>query len=78
MASVNWIVSLALIVATLPSALVQVRYARKLYLWQRKSTTKERKAWYRHWLLNSNDYAKELRLFNLGSLFIRQYRDLLE
>lgn len=78
MASVNWVISLALIAVTLPSALVQVRYAKKLYLWQRKYTTKERMAWYRHWLLTSNEHAKELKLFNLGSLFIRQYRDLRE
>ena len=37
---------------------------------------KERKAWYRHWLLTSDAYAKEIRLFNLGSLFMRQYRDI--
>jgi len=76
MVSVNWLVALLLCVAALPSALIQARYARKLYLWQRSCTRKERAAWYRHWLLTSDGYAKEIRLFNLGSLFMRQYRDI--
>jgi len=57
--------------AAIPSALIQARYARKLYLWQRSCTRKEREAWYRHWLLTSDGYAKEIRLFNLGSRFMR-------
>ena len=78
MFSVNGLVALLLMAAALPSALIQVRYARKLYLWQRSCTRKERAAWYRHWLLTSDGYAKEIRLFNLGSLFMRQYRDIRE
>jgi ATP-binding cassette subfamily B protein len=78
MVSVNWLVALMLCVAALPSALIQARYARKLYLWQRSCTRKERAAWYRHWLLTSDGYAKEVRLFDLGSLFMRQYREIRE
>lgn len=78
MVSVNWLVALLLCIAALPSALIQVRYARKLYLWQRACTRKERAAWYRHWLLTSDGYAKEVRLFDLGSLFMRQYREIRE
>lgn len=78
MVSVNWMVALLLCAAALPSALIQVRYARKLYLWQRSCTRKERAAWYRHWLLTSDGYAKEVRLFDLGSLFMRQYRSIRE
>lgn len=78
MVSVNWLVALLLCVAALPSALIQARYARKLYLWQRSCTKKERAAWYRHWLLTSDGYAKEIRLFDLGSLFMRQYREIRE
>jgi len=76
MASVNWLMALLLGFAALPSALIQAKYARKLYLWQRSCTRKERMAWYRHWLLTSDGYAKEIRLFNLGSLFMRQYREI--
>lgn len=68
MVSVNWLVALLLVGAALPSALIQANYAMKLYLWQRSCTRKERAAWYRHWLLTSDGYAKEIRLFNLGSL----------
>jgi ATP-binding cassette, subfamily B, bacterial len=59
MVSVNELVALLLCVAALPSALIQARYARKLYLWQRSCTRKERMAWYRHWLLTSDGYAKD-------------------
>lgn len=76
MVSLNWVVALILVAAALPSALIQVIYANKLYHWQRSCTSKERKAWYRHWLLISDNYAKEIRLFNLGRLFMRQYHDL--
>jgi ATP-binding cassette subfamily B protein len=62
MASVNGLVALLLGFAAIPSALIQVKYARKLYLWQRSCTRKERAAWYRHWLLTSDGYAKEIRL----------------
>lgn len=78
MASVSWLMALLLGFAAIPSALIQARYARKLYLWQRSCTRKERAAWYRHWLLTSDGYAKEIRLFNLGSLFMRQYREIRE
>jgi ATP-binding cassette subfamily B protein len=78
MVSVNWLVALLLCAAALPSALIQVRYARKLYHWQRACTRRERAAWYRHWLLTSDGYAKEVRLFDLGSLFMRQYREIRE
>ncbi len=76
MISLNWALALILIAAALPSALIQATYANKLYHWQRSCTIKERKAWYRHWLLISDSFAKELRLFNLGPRFMRQYRDL--
>jgi ATP-binding cassette subfamily B protein len=78
MISVNWLVALLLVIAALPSVLVQARYAMKLYLWQRSCTRKERAAWYRHWILTTDGFAKEIRLFNLGSLFMRQYRDIRE
>ncbi|MDD2754217.1 MAG: ABC transporter ATP-binding protein [Methanothrix sp.] len=78
MVSVKWLVALLLVIAALPSVLVQARYAMKLYLWQRSCTRKERAAWYRHWILTTDGFAKEIRLFNLGSLFMRQYRDIRE
>jgi len=58
------LLGIAALPSALPSALIQAGYARKLYLWQRSCTRKERADWYRHWLLTSDGYAKEIRLFN--------------
>jgi ATP-binding cassette subfamily B protein len=74
--SFNWLLAAALLIASLPAVLVRLRYAGKLYSWQRSITERERRAWYLHWLLVGTDFAKEIRLFNLGNHFRDQYRDL--
>ena len=48
----------------------------KIYRWQRACTAKQRKAWYFHWLLTDGSNAKEIRLFELGPLFMRRYHDI--
>jgi ATP-binding cassette, subfamily B, bacterial len=78
MISLSWVVALVILVTGLPTAYVRWKYSRKLYQMQMDYTIKERKAWYHHWLLTSSDYAKEVRLFDLGSKFINRYRDLRE
>lgn len=72
----KWIVALVLLFASVPSVWIRLRYSDKLYHWQLRSTPLERRAWYLHWMLTSDDYAKEIRLFNLGTLFKGQFSDL--
>ena len=74
--SLNWIIAVALILAAIPGVVVRLRYSEKLYQWQRRCTAKERHAWYLHWLLTCDDHAKEIRLFDLGPLFMQQYHNL--
>ncbi len=74
--SFNWLLALALLIASLPASLVRLRYAGKLYAWQRSVTERERRAWYLHWLLVGTDFAKEIRLFGLGNHFKDKYHDL--
>ncbi|MCJ7444923.1 MAG: ABC transporter ATP-binding protein/permease [Methanotrichaceae archaeon] len=74
--SLNWLIALVLILATLPAVFLRVRYSTILYNWQCSVTEQERRAWYLHWLLTADTYAKEIRLFDLGNLFADQYRDL--
>lgn len=74
--SLSWIVALVLILTGIPTAYSRWKYSRKLYLWQRDCTAKERKAWYHHWLLTGYDYAKEVRLFGLAPKFMGRYRNL--
>ncbi len=75
-ASLSWVVAVALTITAIPTALVRLIYSDKTYRWQRACTAKERKAWYFHWLLTGDSHAKEIRLFELGPLFIKRYHNL--
>lgn len=74
--SFSWFVAIVLALGTLPGALVRKKYAGEVYRWQRSRTSKERYSWYLHWLITGSDYAKEIRLFNLGPFFKNQYSDI--
>ncbi|RQW78457.1 MAG: ABC transporter ATP-binding protein [Methanothrix sp.] len=70
---VSWAIVLALLIASVPRVLIQIIYSGKLYRWQISRTEKERKAWYMHWLLTDKSFAKEIRLFSIGSIFRDRY-----
>jgi len=74
--ALNWALAAVLLVSVFPGVLVRLKYANKIYKWQRGSTPLERRAWYHHWMLTSDEYAKEVRLFDLGGLFMSRYRDI--
>ncbi len=74
--SFNWLLAAVLLIASLPAVLIRLKYAGNLYRWQRRATERERQSWYLHWLLVGTDYAKEIRLFELGNHFRDKYRDL--
>lgn len=74
--SFHWGIAAILFVAAIPGLFVRLRYAGQTYRWQRRSTPAERQAWYFHWLLTGDGHAKEIRQFDLGSLFMRRFRDL--
>jgi ATP-binding cassette subfamily B protein len=63
-------------VAAIPGALVRLIYARKSFRFEQEHAQTERRSWYNHWLVISSDYAKEIRLFDLGHLFINRYKEL--
>lgn len=67
--------AILLFAAAVPSIFVRLRYAGKLYDWRRQRTPAERQAWYLTWLLTRDIHAKEIRLFELGPLFMHRYRD---
>jgi ATP-binding cassette subfamily B protein len=73
--SFHWVVGLILFAGAIPAALVRLTFARRMYGWQRRRTPLERQAWYYHWLLTRDTHAKEIRLFGLGSLFMRWYQE---
>lgn len=74
--SLHWSISTVLLAAALPVLLVRLQQSKILYRQQKTWTGKERMAWYFHWMLTLNTYAKEVRLFDLGALFRYRYRTL--
>jgi len=69
----HWLIIPVLILAALPEILVQMRHANKQHYWEHKRTPAERQSSYLNALLTKDAYAKEIRLFNLGSLFQEQF-----
>ncbi|MCP3872778.1 MAG: ABC transporter ATP-binding protein, partial [Desulfobacteraceae bacterium] len=72
----NPILSLAMIVASIPGVLLRLKYSEKIYSWQEKRTEDERRSHYFHWMLTGDAHAKEFRLFNLGKHFIDQFKSI--
>lgn len=69
----HWGVGILLFVSTIPGLLVQVLHARKRYEWQKQRTQSERRASYLSNILTVEPFAKEIRLFDLGSFFSNSY-----
>jgi ATP-binding cassette, subfamily B, bacterial len=73
--SFYWGLAVALLAAAIPGIILRARQADQSYRWQRAQTPTERRAWYFHWLLTGIVHAKEIRLFDLGALFRRRFRE---
>lgn len=67
------VLALILIVTTLPSTIIMIRYHGNRYYMRWDASPLERKAGYLGGLINSVAAAKEVRLFNLGHYFLGQY-----
>jgi len=74
--SFHWGIVGVLFVVTIPSVLVRLKYAKIMYRWERERTPIQRRAWYYSTLLTNDKAAKEIRLFNLGSLFSQRFHQL--
>ena len=74
--SFHWIVAAILFAAVMTGTAVRLRYTGKMYRWQREQTATERQAGYLNWMLTDSSHAKEIRLFDLGPLFMRRFRDI--
>ena len=72
----HWSVPGFLLVGALPVLLVRFRFAKKLYIWSRRRTPKERQALYFNSIITGPVHAKEIRLFNLGDIFAERFRTL--
>lgn len=72
----DWYIPPILLVAAIPGIFVKIYFSEEKYSWTRQRTSMQRKAWYYHTLLTMDQYAKEVRLFNYGSHFMRHHREL--
>ncbi|MHB8910466.1 MAG: ABC transporter ATP-binding protein [Syntrophales bacterium] len=74
--SFHWIITVILFIAVISGTVVRLLYAGKMYSWQHEQTSAERQAGYLNWMITDSAHAKEIRLFDLGSLFVSRFRDL--
>jgi ATP-binding cassette subfamily B protein len=74
--SFHWLVTVLLIAAVIPGLLFRLKFSRRLFQWDRSQTATQRHSSYYHYLLTADAFAKEIRLFNLGALFIRRFHHL--
>ena len=72
--SFNGFLVLALLLATIPVAVIRILYSQKSYELDKSQTESERRAWYYHSVLTDMAEAKELRVFNLGNLFRERFQ----
>jgi len=72
----NWLTGVVLLVAALPAGIVRLFYARRLFGFEQDQAEGERRAWYYHWLVTGREFAKEIRLFNIGGVFSQRFREL--
>lgn len=72
----HWAIGLILFVAVVPGMIVRLNFSRIMYALQRKYTPEDRRSWYYKELMTGAAHAKEVRIFELGSIFMQQYQDL--
>ena len=64
------------LIISIPILWFRIIYSRKYYRLLRQQTADERRAGYYNRVLTSKEYAKEVRLFDLGTLFKHRYENL--
>jgi ATP-binding cassette, subfamily B, bacterial len=74
--SLHWGVIGILAIAAVPAVCARLIFSRVIYRWQRRRTQLERQSGYLGWMLTSDLFAKEIRLFGLGKLFSQRYQNI--
>jgi ATP-binding cassette subfamily B protein len=72
----NWLIGGVLFIPVLPRIFVRLAFVREIHRWLQKRTATQREAGYYNNLVVSDQYAKEIRLFDLGELFSTRFRRL--
>ncbi len=74
--TLHWGLLPYLMLVSIPIIIFKLYYSKLFYNLRRDQTEDERKVNYFNRLLTSKDFAKELRIFNLGQLFKKEYESL--
>jgi ATP-binding cassette, subfamily B, bacterial len=74
--SFNPLLGLILFLSVLPGGILRLRYVSKTVSYEQVQASKERRAWYYHWMMVDPGHAKEVRLFHLGDLFKTRFKSL--
>lgn len=71
--SISWVLMPLLALFILPTLYVRLKFADKMYEWQKSITSTERKTSYLSSLITGEVAAKEIKSFNLGDYFRSMY-----
>ncbi|NPA37600.1 MAG: ABC transporter ATP-binding protein [Chlorobi bacterium] len=74
--TLHWVMLPFLFLVSIPIIVFKLYYSRKFYKLKNKQTEQERKVRYFNRLLTSKDFAKELRIFDLGKYFKNEFETL--
>jgi ATP-binding cassette, subfamily B, bacterial len=74
--SFNPLLGLILFLSVLPGGILRLRYVNQTVSYEQVQASKERRAWYYHWMMVDPGHAKEVRLFHLGDLFKTRFNSL--
>lgn len=72
----HWSVALIMALAAIPTVLFRIRFVRKIYKWEKERINLDRRSWYLNFLLTTDRFAKEVRLFGFGAPLIERYGQL--
>ena len=72
-----WVV-LALMVATIPATLAEMKYSKQGFRMRNWRSPDTRRLTYLEYILANDKHAKEMKLFGLGPLFLGRYKELAE
>ena len=71
----GWMVA-ALVAATLPATLVEMRFSRSAFRMRNWRSPDNRKLYYVEYVLANDEHVKEVKLLGLGPLLLKRYREL--
>lgn len=73
---IHWAIIPLLLLSGLPGIFVRIYHTTKVHSWERSHTELQRQASYLSSVLTKNTHAQEIRVFDLGSLFKKQFNEL--